>query len=506
MKQVLCVWLPNFPIQRVRRHNPPLRSTAIALYLESGNRAHIVTASTEAERYGIRPGISLAEAQALLESATFLPHDVDADQLELQMLAGLCDRFSPVVGLPEQPDTVPVAHSLVLDITGCTHLFGDESGLARQLVTELAAVGYFAHVAIADTVGAAWAMAHYGAAGTGSSERLELQNCLKSLPVEALRLPEKLVAQLKEFDLWAVGKLLALPRKSLPSRFGTLLTERLDQMFGHQDELIIPLSRPELVAAQWDADHSIKHPRAIQQVCAELLANVLNKLKQRSEGLLRLNLTFESEVAKPVALDIGLARPAESAKHLLNLIQLKLEATAIPEWLNTIRMEASVTAPLQIQQRTLFNLHEQTDNGSVRRLVDRLTIRLGREAVVRPSLLPESVPEQAVEFSSLAETAPDLQSDAVPIIASTRPMILLPKPESLLVESNATATALESIRWNGRRYQIAHHTEPERIATAWWQDRGTVRRDYYRVDTQSGARFWIFRDRDKRWFLHGVFE
>lgn len=442
--------------------------------------------------------MSLVEAQALLESASFLPHDAAADRLALQTLASVCYRFSPLVGL-EQSDNLPTTCSLVLDISGCTHLFGDESGLARQLVIELAALGYFAHVATANTIGAAWAIARYGH-GAGSARRL------KSLPVEALRIPVKLTARLLEFDLRTIGQLLALPQASLPSRFGKVLTERLDQMFGRRAELLIPLPRPEPVFAQWTADDPIGHSRAIQQVCTELLTEVLDTLKSRSEGLLRLALTLESESAEPVTLDIGLARPAESSKHLLNLIQLKLEASAAPEWVSTIRMEASVTAPLQTQQRNLFDLQEPTDNGSVRRLVDRLTARLGRDAVVRPSLLPEAVPEQAVRFTPLAEAAPETQSAPALAIASARPLILLPEPEPVQVTLNTDGRTLESIRWKGLCYQIAHHTEPERIATAWWQETGAVRRDYYQVETPSGARFWIFRDGSNRWFLHGMFE
>jgi protein ImuB len=498
MKQVLCVWLPNFPIQRLRCQHPKLRSTACVLYQESGNRAQVVTASSEATRHGIGPGMPLAEAQALLESAMFLPHDADADRLELQTLARLAYRFSPLVGL-EQPDKMPATHSLVLDITGCTHLFGDEAGLARQLVIELAELGYFAHVAIANTIGAAWAIARYGH-GTGSAR------LLKSLPVEALRIPEQLTTRLREFDLRTIGQLLALPQKSLPSRFGKVLTARLDQMFGRRAELLIPVPRPEPVFAQWIADDPIGHPAAIRLVCTELLTEILDTLKSRGEGLLRLKLTLESESTEPVTLDIGLGRPAESAKHLLNLIQLKLEESAVPEWLNTIRMKASVTAPLQTQQRNLFDLQESTDNKSVRRLVDRLTTRLGRDAVVRPCLLPETVPEQAVGFTPLVEAVSDTRSVPASISVLARPTILLPQPEPVEVQSNDAGKTLESIRRNGRCYQIAHHTEPERIATAWWQEAGSVRRDYYRVETQTGARFWIFRDVSNHWFLHGVFE
>ena len=54
-------------------------------------------------------------------------------------------------------------------------------------------------------------------------------------------------------------------------------------------------------------------------------------------------------------------------------------------------------------------------------------------------------------------------------------------------------------------HDVAQALGPERIETAWWRG-ATVRRDYYVVETRSGARFWVFRRlRDGAWFLHGVF-
>ena len=180
MRRVLCVWLPDFPIQRLFDEQPELKAAPTALYVESGNQAAIVWSSSDAKQHGIRPGLSLSEAQALCGSATFLPHDPDADLRELESLAALCHRYSPVVGLELSGE----AHCLVLDITGCVHLFGDESSLTRQLVVDLAERGCFAHVAVAGTVGAAWAISRFGH-GTGSDRRL------RSLPVSRFASPQE---------------------------------------------------------------------------------------------------------------------------------------------------------------------------------------------------------------------------------------------------------------------------------------------------------------------------
>lgn len=496
MQRVLCAWLPNFPIQRLRVELPETKSAAIVLYAESGNRAQVVIASSEARRHGVRAGMPLAEAQALQGEALFLPHDADADTQTLLVLAEIAGRCSPLVGLERSSGE----HCLLLDISGCAHLFGDESGLARKLVIDLAEYGCFAHVAVAGTIGAAWAIARYGH-GTGFDRRL------RSLPVEALRIPESLAAKLREFDLRTIGQLSALPRASLPSRFGSVLLERLDQLYGRCSELLTPVPRPEPVVAEWLSDEPICHRNAISSVCSDLLSEILDTLATQRKGLLALTLTFAGEAAEPVVMEVRLAQPNDSLPHLLKLLDLKLESQTLPEWLHTVRMEASAAATLQIRQRNLFAQSEATaDEASVRRLLDRLSARLGTDAVVRPQLLPEAVPEQAVAYVPLSGPPIETQPAEAPPFASARPMVLLPSPEPVRVTSIAVDGSPAGFRWNSRLYRVAHCTAVERIATAWWQDAGSIQRDYCRIETTSGARFWLFRDRNGDWFLHGLFD
>ena len=55
-----------------------------------------------------------------------------------------------------------------------------------------------------------------------------------------------------------------------------------------------------------------------------------------------------------------------------------------------------------------------------------------------------------------------------------------------------------------RPHRVTRYWGPERIETGWWRGR-SVRRDYYRVETDRGHWFWIFRQLDDgQWFLHGL--
>lgn len=496
MKRVLCAWLPDFPIQRLRVEQPKTERTAAVLYAESGNRAQVVFSSREAQRHGIRAGMPLAEAQALHEAAVFLPYQPEADIQALTALAEICTRYSPLVGVERSRG----ADCLLLDISGCTHLFGGESGLSRLLVVELAEHGYFAHVAVADTIGAAWAIARHG-------HRAGADRRLRSLPVEALRISDRVAAQLREFDLHSIGQLAVLPRESLPARFGNSVVTRLDQLYGRCSESLTPVVRPDPVTVRWTADEPVCHRRAVESICAGLLEDVLEELRSRGEGLLELTLQFTGEDAEPVAFRIQLTRPSDSLPHLQTLLNLKLDGQEIPEWVHCVLMEATVTTVLQSRQHRLFvQRDEGSDENDVRQLVDRLTARLGTDAVVRPQLLPEAVPEQAVQHVPPGESVRESDGAAAPVFQAVRPLVLLTPPECIRVIRSGSNGPPVSFDWNRRHYRIVRCTAVERITTAWWQDSGRIHRDYFRVETRSGARFWLFQDQHHDWFLHGLFD
>ena len=108
-----------------------------------------------AARLGLMPGMALADARAMYPALPVADADPEADAQLLEAIADWCDRYTPLVGL-DPPD------GLMLDITGCAHLFGGEAALCRDLVARLARQGLRSRAAVADTVGCAWGMARYG--------------------------------------------------------------------------------------------------------------------------------------------------------------------------------------------------------------------------------------------------------------------------------------------------------------------------------------------------------
>jgi len=98
-----------------------------------------------------------------------------------------------------------------------------------------------------------------------------------------------------------------------------------------------------------------------------------------------------------------------------------------------------------------------------------------------------------------------------------RPIRLFAHPEAIEAMAELPDEPPIAFTWRGQRRRVRLSEGPERIAEEWWRkpiDRvgtGFVR-DYYRVEDETGGRFWIFRaglygdpEHPPRWWLHGVF-
>jgi hypothetical protein len=168
-------------------------------------------------------------------------HDPLSDRLALERLAQWCGQFSPIVGLEQvqRPDT------LLLDVTGIAPLFGGEDAFRQRVLRAFQQRGLTFRAAITDTLGASWAIAHYGVISSCADSQLadsysfftivpshHTWSALVPLPISAFRLPAETVALLAELGLHTIGQLEGLSRKGLYCRFGPELSTRLDQATG----------------------------------------------------------------------------------------------------------------------------------------------------------------------------------------------------------------------------------------------------------------------------------
>ncbi len=242
-----------------------------------------------------------------------------------------------------------------------------------------------------------------------------------------------------------------------------------------------------------------------------------------------------------LAFSLSLFRPSASPRYLCDLLRLRMENLRLAGPVTSIHIEATAVGALALSQQPLFDA--EVDASQPRRraeLVDRLSNRLGRQAVVEVALLPDAQPEYTCVDVPLAgnvsrasasrRTSPKraktrarknldhvARYGLLSFAPDERPIALLPQPAAIQVIAVTPGGAPGQFRCARRVNAITHAWGPERIETGWWRTAGShpsrkkrgtfVRRDYYRVETKSGARFWIYRNlRMREWFVHGAFE
>ena len=550
MKRVLCIWIPNWPVERLVGERPELDGQPLVLHEPRRGAARVVARSAEAAALGIAVGMSLAEAEALAGPSLrhVEPYDPVADRAALVALAADCRQFSPVVGLEESA----APESLLLDVTGVARWFGGEEELARRILDHFTRRRLDVRLAIADTLAAAWAVARVGIRDWGlgiGNRRVEIRDgeqtrlttnnpdsnpnlnppipnpqspipnpysiippggtlaAMGRLPIEALRLPEDTVDVLHQLGIFEIGSLEALPRDALSSRFGPELLERLAQLEGRAEETIRSCpAEPELVAAR-SLEYPTTRRETVQLLLEQLVHQLAEKLRRHGRGVLRLECAVEMEGKPdaPARITVGLFQATASAKHLFELAWMQLERVSFPSPVTAMRVEAAATAPLEYRQREMFADGASARSSELAGLIDRLSGRLGRRAVLRPRLVRDAQPELAYRYESLVDDAGrrrrrDLAPEGIP----PRPLRLAKRPIALPLASLVPEGPPLGFEFGGH-HRVAHVWGPERIETGWWRGQ-SVGRDYYRVETASGRRFWLFRRlRDGRWFLHGAF-
>ncbi len=506
MKRILAAWLPNWPVQRLICKNPELKQKPIILHHSTRRGLCVLACSRAAQELGVQAGMPVAEANALLQrGATPFhqeAHDPVVDREALEKLAVWSQRFSPLVGLEETdpPET------LLLDIAGVVPLFGDESSLAEQVTRGFGRIGLTVQLGAAKTVGAAWAIAHYGSADE-----------LTQLPVTALRLPPEMAVTLGRLGLERIEDLSPLPRAELKLRLGPLLLKRWDQFFGTAPEMIRPIRAPAEFLAQWLFEYPVARQSTIEQVIRQLLERLCFMLRQQDRGVLGLTCKLDcqetqqaQEVKSTATFEVGLFQPSADADHLQSLADMQLEQLHLSASVTAITVSVTNSAPHAWRQQELFDQQQRRhDSPQVAALIDRLAGRLGRHAILRCSLHNDAQPEMAYRTKPLVDAAnkrkknPPLAQSFAPL---DRPLHLLGKPEPLQVYVVAPSEQPRCFHYQNRKHDVARCWGPERIETGWWRRRG-VRRDYYRVETEAGSRFWLYRRiQDGQWFLHGIFD
>jgi protein ImuB len=519
--RVLSLWLPNLATDRIAqgRHKSDADGP-IATFEGLRGALRLAAVCPLAARGGLRVGMMLTDARAMLPELTVHPAAPEAEVALLEQLAAWCERYTPYVAIDRSQEHAGGA--LWLDITGCAHLFGGEAALREDLLMRFAQRGIHARAAIADSPGAAWALARFGAEESAIVQPGGGRAALGPLSVRALRLPPEQTQMLERLGLARIESLYPLLRQALVARFGAALTTRLDQALGVADEPISPRTPLPAHRAQLAFVEPILQPDALLPLTHRLLDQLCCGLAAASAGARRLVLAFYRVDNSTACVAVGTSRPCRDRRQLAGLFAEKLDRIDPGFGIERAILEAEVVEPLlpePIAWRSMGagDLDQARDLAP---LVDRLSNRLGSQAVVRLVPRASHIPERAqrrvalsqggAPFPSTAEVAP-LAGDA-----PTRPLRLLARPEPIEAVAPLPDDPPVLFRWRRALHKVARVRGPERLAPEWWclpdADPDATTRDYFAVEDTQGGRFWLFREglylaeaAMPRWYLHGLF-
>lgn len=480
----------------------PVQHAPLALVGKVGRREEVVAACTGAQALGIYPGMAATHARALVSTLDFRPFEPEADAALLDRLALLAvRRWSPIAAV------TPV-DGLWIDLAGCDHIHGGEERFCRRLIAFCRRAGFTARVAVADTPGAAYALARFGRDDLTRVEPRGTVEALSALPIAALRLAPTALVAARKFGFERIADLLPVARGPLARRLGLASITRLDQALGAVAEPITPRDDPQMPIVERQLLEPIGTAEAIEQVMSDLLSDLAGVLQARGLGARSLRLTGLRVDGTEQVVVVGTSRPTRDASHLLRLLKLRLERIDPGMGIEQFWLLAPHTEPLDAIDLGAV-LAGETLVRDPSRLVDVIAGRIGTRSVFKIAPVESHVPERAVAHSDPNAVPGDWPG-------WQRPIRLFGRPEPL---SRVIALMPDQpprrFEWRGKLYKIVAGDGPERVHGEWWRREAEVWavRDYFRVEDDEGGRHWVFRrgdgfeddTGDLSWWMHGVF-
>jgi len=544
----MCLWLQHWPIDRLglshrKGFGAPAEEIPFATIADAAGRRLLAAVNSAATTAGLAPGMPLADALSFFPGLATAAAELAEDAAALRRLAEWCGRYSPWTA-PDGVDGVRI------EITGSAHLWGGERALAADLIARLDHRHVSGRIAIADTLGAALAMARFA---EGKAPVIlppgDCRAALAPLPVEALRLDPVTAQGLRRVGLKRIGDLYAMPRDALARRFGETIARRLDQALDNLPEPLSPLGEVPTRRVRLSFAEPITEPTDLMLATERLTADLVQRLVREGTGARRVDLGFHRVDGRVERIRLGTARPSRDPRHLAALFKERLDTVDPGLGVEDMILAAFAVEPLPAEQIGLLGHPAGSEASGIAPLLDRLGNKLGLAAVSRLEPRESHIPERAS-----VRVQPHL---TLPIADAVGPLPLPPKgrrgpassPSPLLgaeragVRWGTSNKPPRPIRlfeppepveafwllpddppfrfaWRRRRHRVTRADGPERIADEWWQpaasgadprEGGDAIRDYYRVEDEEGRRFWLFRaglhgnDRPPRWFVHGVF-
>lgn len=498
-KRFVSIWFRHLTTDWLTLRRPELKEVPFVFVTPVRGRIVITAANAMAEQHGITVGMAAADAKAIVPDLEVVNEMPGQAEKLLKALGEWCIRYTPLIAI-DIPD------GLILDISGCAHLWGGERAYLGAIIKLLRSKGYDARGAMADTVGAAWAVARFGRI-TPIIEAGEQANALLPLPPAALRLEPVILDRLKKLGFFTIKSFIGMGRSVLRRRFGQGFLLRLDQALGNEDEPLQLLHPVEPYQERLPCLEPICTATGIEIAIKKLLEALCHRLQGEGKGLRTAVLKCYRVDGQMVEANIGTNRASHHLGHLFKLFELKIASIEPALGIELFTLDAPKVEDVSPEQEVLWSPEGcGLENVSLAELLDRLANKIGAGSIHRYLPQEHHWPERSVK---LARSLQEKRTTAWRTDRA-RPSLLLPRPERIEVTSLIPDYPPMLFIYKNQVHQVKKADGPERIEREWWIENGE-HRDYYQVEDQEGRRYWLFRsghysgEQSGQWFIHGFF-
>lgn len=494
MARTLSIWLPRLPLDRWVRAGDGRVDGAFAIIAEVKNAWRITHITDAAALAGVAPGLSLADARAICPDLLTEPADPAREAALLRALRRWADRLSPRIAL-DPPD------GLLLDVTGCAHLFGGEAEMARFAIEELGQLSVVARAGIADTKHGAHALARFGRSPIAVAPVGETSRALAPLPLAALGLEERMTRELARTGLKTIGALYTVKSGELARRFGLELVKALHSALGQVADPIVPAASQTIYAARMSLPEPVGLVSEIEAVLERLAQSVCARLTTDQKGARAFLLTVHAVDTGDHHLRAGFARPCSDANPVLQQFARPLSQLELPFGADGFRLVAEHVEPVRYRQADMNDaVHEHSD---LAQLLTTLGNRIGFDQVRAYAPRASHLPER--EYAIIEAVDARERRDWA-LATRQRPLRLLSPVEPVI--SLEPGRPPRRFKWRRDEFTCTAAKGPERLTAEWWRDTDLRTRDYWTVQTEEGPRLWLLTypgTREPRWYMAGRF-
>jgi protein ImuB len=496
-KRFVAIWFRHLTTDYLVRKRPELKDIPFVLAGPERGRMVVKAVNDIAQAKGISTDMVVADCRAILPSLKVIDDDINTAGKVLSALAEWCMRYTPSVAI-ELPD------GLLLDISGCAHLWGGEEPYLKNILTRLRDYGYHVRAAMADTIGAAWAVSRYGQL-TPIIEPGKHLEALLSLPPAALRLEASIITRLDKLGLHQVRSFINMPRSALRRRFGQALLSRLDQALGQEIEVLEPVRPIEAHQERLPCLEPIRTAKGIEIALSKLLDKLCDRLRKEGKGLRQSVFKGYRIDGNIQQIQIGTNRASRNVDHLFRLFKLKIPTIEPALGFELFIIEAPIVEDVAIEQEAIWEMSTAKDEAKVAELLDTISGKFGSQAIQRYLPAEHYWPERSIIPATSLQDKPSTAWR----IDLPRPVHLLTVPEPITVAAPIPDYPPMHFIYKGNVHVVDKSDGPERIEQEWWIQQGLYR-DYYCIEDREGKRYWIFRlgsyhTGEPKWFIHGFF-